>query len=81
MKKLIIEGIERVDADMRKNFIRAIFIGIDNAFYHSVKKDLVPTTTWKKDDIINWLKTKDIVIDKPMVKFLIFFFNSNSKKC
>ncbi|XP_060869897.1 uncharacterized protein LOC132944522 [Metopolophium dirhodum] len=42
---------------------------MDNAPYHSVKKDLVPTTAWKKDDIINWLKSKDIVFDKPMLKF------------
>ncbi|XP_008189979.1 uncharacterized protein LOC103311918 [Acyrthosiphon pisum] len=44
-------------------------IVMDNASYHSVKKDPVPTTAWKKDDIINWLKSKDIVFDKPMVKF------------
>jgi len=42
---------------------------MDNASYHSVKKDPVPTAAWKKDDIINWLKSKDIVFDKPMVKF------------
>ena len=34
---------------------------MDNASYHSVKKDPVPTTAWKKDNIINWLKSKDIV--------------------
>ncbi|KAE9521967.1 hypothetical protein AGLY_017640 [Aphis glycines] len=44
-------------------------IVMDNASYHSVKKDPVPTVAWKKEDIINWLKSKDIVFDKPMVKF------------
>ncbi|XP_022162788.1 uncharacterized protein LOC111028449 [Myzus persicae] len=42
---------------------------MDNASYHSVKKDPVPTANWKKEDIINLLKSKDIVFDKPMVKF------------
>ncbi|XP_060858361.1 uncharacterized protein LOC132935765 [Metopolophium dirhodum] len=44
-------------------------IVMDNASYHSIKKDPVPTMAWKKDDIINWLKSKDIVFDKPMLKF------------
>ncbi|XP_060878988.1 uncharacterized protein LOC132951224 isoform X2 [Metopolophium dirhodum] len=44
-------------------------IVMDNASYHSVKKDPVPTTTWKKEDIQNWLKSKGVVLDKPMVKF------------
>jgi len=42
---------------------------MDNASYHSVKKDPVLTAAWKKDDIINCLKSKDIVFDKLMVKF------------
>lgn len=44
-------------------------IVMDNASYHSVKKDPVPTTTWKKEDIQNWLKSKGVVLDKPMIKF------------
>ncbi|KAL4153007.1 hypothetical protein QTP88_000840 [Uroleucon formosanum] len=42
---------------------------MDNASYHSVKKDPVPTTAWKKEDIQNWLKSKGVVLDKPMIKF------------
>lgn len=44
-------------------------IVMDNASYHSVKKDPVPTTAWKKEDIQNWLKSKGVVLDKPMIKF------------
>jgi len=42
---------------------------MDNASYHSVKKDPVPTNSWKKNDIIQWLESNGVVIDKPMVKF------------
>lgn len=41
---------------------------IDNASYHSIKKDLFPVMSWKKQDIINWLESKGEVIDRPIVK-------------
>jgi len=41
---------------------------MDNASYHSVKKHAIPVRSWKKQDIIDWLKDKGEVIDKPMVK-------------
>ncbi|KAL4113795.1 hypothetical protein QTP88_017368 [Uroleucon formosanum] len=31
-------------------------IVMDNAAYHSVKKDRIPVMSWKKQDIINWLE-------------------------
>jgi len=43
-------------------------IVMDNASYHSVKKDPIPTMDWKKDDVIEWLLSKNCVIDRPMIK-------------
>lgn len=43
-------------------------IVMDNAPYHSVKQELIPTTNWKKASIIQWLESKSVIIDKPMVK-------------
>jgi len=40
---------------------------MDNAPYHSVKKEKIPSTTTKKADIIKWLQEKGEVIDRPMV--------------
>lgn len=40
---------------------------MDNAPYHSVKKEKVPNTTTKKADIIKWLQEKRGVINRPMV--------------
>ncbi|XP_026804113.1 uncharacterized protein LOC113547801 [Rhopalosiphum maidis] len=40
---------------------------MDNAPYHSVKKEKIPNTTTKKADIIKWLQEKGEVIDRPMV--------------
>lgn len=42
-------------------------IVMDNAPYHSVKKEKIPNSTSKKADIIKWLQEKGQVIDIPMV--------------
>lgn len=43
-------------------------IVMDNASYHSFKKDPVPTITWKKERIIQWLLSKGCVVNEPMIK-------------
>ncbi|KAL4092241.1 hypothetical protein QTP88_026775 [Uroleucon formosanum] len=43
-------------------------IVMDNASYHSVKLDPAPKITWKKHNIIQWLKDKNVVVDRKMVK-------------
>lgn len=42
-------------------------IVMDNAPYHSVKKEKIPNTKTRKSDIIKWLEEKGEVIDRPMV--------------
>ncbi|XP_060854825.1 uncharacterized protein LOC132932459 [Rhopalosiphum padi] len=42
-------------------------IVMDNAPYHSVKKEKIPNTNSRKADIIKWLEEKGQVIDRPMV--------------
>ncbi|XP_022161573.1 uncharacterized protein LOC111027488 [Myzus persicae] len=42
-------------------------IVMDNAPYHSVKKEKCPTTQWRKSDIIDWLTSKGEVIDNSMI--------------
>ncbi|KAE9521391.1 hypothetical protein AGLY_018213 [Aphis glycines] len=57
--------------DWMKNIIPRLkencVIIMDNAPYHSVKKEKIPNTTTKKADIIKWLQEKGEVIDRPMV--------------
>lgn len=43
-------------------------IVMDNAAYHSVKKDRIPVMSWKKQDIINWLESKGENISYPTTK-------------
>jgi len=43
-------------------------IVMDNAPYHSIKKDKFPLISWKKEQIILWLENKGKIIDRPMVK-------------
>lgn len=42
-------------------------IVMDNASYHSVKVDKVPTSNTRKADIIQWLESKGEVVDRHMV--------------
>lgn len=40
---------------------------MDNAPYHSVKKEKLPTSSTRKADIIKWLEDKGEVVDNTMV--------------
>jgi len=43
-------------------------IVLDNAPYHSVKSEKIPTTNSNKADILEWLTSKGVIIDRPMLK-------------
>lgn len=44
-------------------------IVMDNAPYHSVRSEKIPTNAWKKNDIVNWLVSKGIQVDaESMIK-------------
>lgn len=43
-------------------------IVMDNASYHSRLKENLPTTSWKKAEIVNWLQRKELSYDNTMVK-------------
>lgn len=43
-------------------------IVMDNAAYHTVKKDRILVMSWKKHDIINWLENKGENITYPTTK-------------
>lgn len=43
-------------------------IVMDNAPCHSMKRDLCPDMSWKKQNIIDWLEVKEEKIDRPLVK-------------
>lgn len=43
-------------------------IVMDNAPYHSVRTERIPTSSSKKEDILSWLISKNVVIDRPMFK-------------
>jgi hypothetical protein len=41
---------------------------MDNASYHNRVVEKIPNSSWKKVNIQNWLKSKQIVFDKIFVK-------------
>lgn len=43
-------------------------IVMDSAPYNSMEKDLLPTNSWKKTIIQEWLNSNGITIDRPMLK-------------
>lgn len=43
-------------------------IVMKNASYQSAKKYLIPVMSWKKQDIIQWLENKGVIITQPIIK-------------
>ncbi|GJQ65366.1 hypothetical protein Trydic_g7478 [Trypoxylus dichotomus] len=43
-------------------------IVIDNAPYHPVKAEKIPTTAWKKDALVNWIISKGNITDNSLLK-------------
>jgi len=43
-------------------------IVMDNAPYHSVRSEKIPTSQTKKNEILTWLLSKGLEIDRPMIK-------------
>lgn len=43
-------------------------IVMDNASYHSVKKHRIPVKSWRKQAIIDWLESKGVIVQHPIVK-------------
>ncbi|XP_037504909.1 uncharacterized protein LOC119380352 [Rhipicephalus sanguineus] len=43
-------------------------IVLDNAPYHSRREEKLPTTSWKKENIQEWLNSKDIAYSATLVK-------------
>lgn len=41
---------------------------LDNAPYHSTKVEKLPTKSWNKDQLVNWLVAKGISVDKSLLK-------------
>lgn len=66
---------DEINAEIFNNWMESVLprlkkkcvIIMDNAPYHSVKIDKAPTSKTEKADIINWLKDKNVTIDRPMV--------------
>lgn len=58
--------------DWFKNIIPKLEPGsvvvMDNASYHSVKLEKVPTTAWNKQQIIDWLASKGVPMDMSYLK-------------
>lgn len=57
-------------------------IVMDNASYHSVLKEKVPTSKWKKNDIVQWLQFKRIPHDPNVTRSELLSMNEikNAKK-
>lgn len=41
---------------------------MDNAPYHSVQAEKYPSASWIKSEILEWLYSKGVVLDRPMLK-------------
>lgn len=59
-----LEWFKRILPLLKENAV----IVMDNAPNHSVKMDKIPITSWKKRDIIKWLRKKNIEFDDTFLK-------------
>jgi transposase len=50
------------------NLVRKTVIVMDNAPYHSVKTELLPNQSWNKNNIMDWLRQKDIFFEENYLK-------------
>lgn len=66
---------EEMNGDVFNNWVANVLpllkdncvIVMDNAPYHSMKKEKIPNTSTRKADILQWLQEKGEAIDRPMV--------------
>lgn len=58
------DWLKRVLPRLKDNAI----IVMKDAFCHSIKNEQMPTVDWESIDIKNWLKSKGVVINQPMIK-------------
>lgn len=61
------EWFESILPSLERNSV----IVMDNAPYHSVELEETPTTSWRTQDIINWLRSKGETFDRPMLKVML----------
>ncbi|KAK9738512.1 hypothetical protein QE152_g9829 [Popillia japonica] len=47
---------------------RGCVIVMDNASYHLTKKEKSPTSSWKKNALIEWLLSKGIIVEDKLLK-------------
>ncbi|VVC27951.1 Ribonuclease H-like domain,Winged helix-turn-helix DNA-binding domain [Cinara cedri] len=62
-ENIFYEWMESILPRLKENCV----IVMDNASYHSVKVEKIPTSTTPKNDIIKWVEGKGEVLDQPMV--------------
>jgi len=58
------DWFERILPLLKENAV----IVMDNASHHSVKKFQMPTKSWKKQNIIDWLESKGEIVKHPVLK-------------
>ncbi|XP_076659852.1 uncharacterized protein LOC143363130 [Halictus rubicundus] len=55
-------------------------IVMDNAPYHSVKKEKYPSLRWKRDDIVTWLEGKGKTVNPRLVKIRLMELVTKHKR-
>ena len=56
-------------------------IVIDNAPYHSRNDETYPVSKWKKQQYIDWLKSKDIAVPKKILRAELWTMCKQERDC
>ena len=63
------------------NVPQGSLIVIDNAPYHSRKDETYPVSKWKKQQYIDWLKSKDIAVPKKILRAELWTMCKQERDC
>lgn len=74
--KRTVDYHEEMNADVFEEYFQQMVtllptgsvVVMDNASYHSRRAEKLPTTAWKKIEILNWLKSKNIEVEENLLK-------------
>ena len=67
-EKNIIFNVIKYFEDEKERHGKQKLIVIDNAPYHSRNDETYPVSKWKKQQYIDWLKSKDIAVPKKILR-------------
>ena len=66
--QVFLDWFQKVLPELEPNCV----VVMDNASYHSVKEEKLPTKSWNKSQMVAWLQSKNVTVGENMCKIELF---------